>query len=198
MSQTHLAPAARLLALAAVVFGACHSSSGPTRGLEDGGAPPAPGERPALPPRVVPLPSQAPVAEEERHVLVDLAYSGEGLRLLGASEVPLPLPRFRGGSRGAWRVVVEDAAGEPLYETRLDPPNLIRGEFEGTDGRIEGVRVLRPEATFAVRLPLLKAARRIRVYARSDTLAPEEPRVRGVERGIEVELGELDAAGVLR
>lgn len=170
-----------------LVLAACSSPPlSPGDGSDDG-APPRP-------------PLQAGQWEERqgehRHLL--LRYSPQGVTLVESEKLNLPLPRTRVAPTGPWRLVVEGEDGAVLYETRLDAPNLVRGEFADEEGNLKSVAILRDETTFAVRLPTLPEAARIRVYARADTLGGEDSRALRVGGSTELEIGVIDAAGALR
>lgn len=168
---------------------ACSSSSLSGDGADDGSA--------GSPPRPPIQAGQWEEREGEHHHLI-LRYSPEGVALVESEKLAIPLPRVRVAPSGPWRVVVEGANGAVLYETQLEAPNLVRGEFADEDGKLTPVAILEEEATFAVRLPSLSEAARIRVYARADTLGGEDSRALRVGGATELEIGVIDASGALR
>jgi hypothetical protein len=94
-------------------------------------------------------------AEETSHALVTLELTSKGLRVLRETIVEQSLPRLRVPEPHPWLLELKTADGETLYETRIPPQDLVRGEFdEKSTGTISGSFVPVERAVFQVRVPL--------------------------------------------
>jgi hypothetical protein len=121
-------------------------------------------------------PDEAP----PRHVLLTLELSPAGMRVLESRNVDAPMPIDRSPERAPWRVRVEDASGGTLWVGAVEAAGVLRGEFAGPDGSIEGVHLATERAVLPVRIPNLAGAKTIRLFA-----AP----AKGVPPGEMIELG---------
>lgn len=152
---------------------ACAWGAGVLVGLAACVAPaPSGGSSDEVPPTSEAPPRESPPPEDpaSRHELLTVELAPEGLRVLDRRTVEMPLPRLRGEPVGSWQVVVESAEGKTVFSTRIPPPNVLRGEFAGPDGEIEGVHLEREHAAFPLRTPVLPEDARLRLFAPVESL----------------------------
>jgi len=131
-------------ALAAFALAGCHP-------VEDG-ARPGP-------------PQAGPQAAPDRHVLIAISLGPNGARVLASRIVEGPLPVDRAPADDPWAYRVEGAGGEVLFEGRMRAAGVLRGEWPGPGGKLEGVRVEIPNDVVTVRTPLDARAARLKVMA---------------------------------
>lgn len=137
---------------------------------------------------LAPMNPRTPAEAPPRHVLLTLELSSTGLRVLESRTVDVPMPIDRSPERAPWRVRVEDASGDTLWVGAVEAAGVLRGEFAGPDGSIEGVHLAREPAVFPVRIPVLAGVKTIRLFARPESV-PGGAGGRGAPPGTMVELG---------
>ena len=137
-------------------------------------------------------------ATAAEHLLLVLELSPEGLRLVTAQRVPHALPsRRRPAANEPWRLALEGAGGEPLFEASLPAATPLRSESPGDAGVLEGSVIVRDRAAFSVRVPRLGVASTLRLRGPASTLAPGDVRARGRAPDAIIELGQLALPAVL-
>jgi len=142
--------------------------------------------------RLTPLLDGTAVSRPSHHVLLTLTQTPLGLSIRDAREVDSPLPRPRAPSPEAWRIAVQDGSGKLLYLAQLKPPAALRGEFALEDGGIEAAHIEPPaEHVLTIRVPVLRGADTLRLYARADTLPSSDPRTQGAPPDAMIELGQV-------
>jgi hypothetical protein len=109
---------------------------------------------------------------EDRHLLLIVERAPSGFKILEVHVVASPLPRTRAPRSLGWRADIEDGAGRSLFSVSIPESGIRRGVFAGTDKRTESTQTRLETFSFALRLPLVPDAARIRFW---DT-SLDEPR----------------------
>ena len=104
------------------------------------------------------------VTSSDRHLLLTVRSTEEGLEVLDFRQVASPLPLNRGRREQPWRVAVDDSSGKTIYLAQLAAPVLLRGELAGPGGVIEAVHPTVGEQFLAIRLPALAGAATVRLF----------------------------------
>jgi hypothetical protein len=125
----------------------------------------------------------------DRHLLLIVARNPAGFRIDEIRVVQSALPKTRFTQDFDWRAVLEDSAGHRLFSTTIPEGGTARGAFPLPDGGIESVHQRRDTFSFALRIPLLSDAERVRFW-------DMQPRATGVASPsalapAETELGSL-------
>lgn len=105
-----------------------------------------------------------PPARAEKHLLLVVESSSEGLRIVSARTAPGAVPQRRGEPSRRWRVSVEGAADPVLHETSVADPMVLRAEWVEPDGALAGKVIALDRSTFTVRVPHMPDARRLRIH----------------------------------
>lgn len=114
-----------------------------------------------------PGPDDADVAKN-RHLLmvIEVEPVQRVGRTLVSRLVDQPLPRLRGAPKEQpWRAEVLGESGAVLYVTTLPDAGKVRGEFADDKGRWSRVDIDQAMTAASLRLPLLEAARVVRLVA---------------------------------
>lgn len=114
--------------------------------------------QPASPP---PAPTAQPVPQ--RHLVVAISMEASGAKVIARRLVERPMQIDRAPSRGAWQVELTDVEGNVLHASSVQPVGVIRGEFEGPDGKLVHHQVPDPHPVLTVRVPLLSKVASLRV-----------------------------------
>ncbi len=125
---------------------------------------------------------------EDRHLLLIVERGPSGFRVLEAHVVATHLPMTRAPRQLRWRVSVEDVAGGSLFSDWIPESGIRRGTFATADGGTESVEVRRERFSFAVRVPLLRNAARIRFWDTSPD-RPNDEQPLGANAPEDTELG---------
>ncbi|HLL53714.1 MAG TPA: hypothetical protein VK447_09225 [Myxococcaceae bacterium] len=142
--------------------------------------------------RLTPLVETTAVERFNNHLLLTLRLGPDGTEVLDSREVDMPLPRERAPGEEAWRVLVEDKNGRPLFLAQQRAVQAPRAELESADGKIESARApMTSRPTVAVRVPVLRGASVVRVFGLARTLGPDDPRAQGLGPDAMVELGRV-------
>lgn len=103
-----------------------------------------------------------PRPEPAQHLLIRVLRTPEGFREVERRIIDQPLPSAPVQGHAAWRIEALDAAGQVQFQTGIEDPALLRGEFEDAalPGRIQGYRLGadRP-LSFLIRMPALENPR---------------------------------------
>jgi hypothetical protein len=102
-------------------------------------------------------------------LIVERARSG--FRVEEVHVVSSPLPTTRAPRSLRWRADIVDDMGQTLFSDSIPESGVLRSIFANPDGTTESFRARRDTFSFALRLPFLRGAAKIRF---SDT-SPEEP-----------------------
>jgi len=152
MTNLHIAAGVRawLAAPLLVLSSACaHVDPG------EGPSADAPGDRIGTDPAPL-VGSTSDTAAPTQHLLVQLRLQNGGFSVVRVTEVPEPLPRFRGvAPRGDWRCQAFAPGQQLLSECALPAPPAIRGEFQDrATGQHDHVFLSRSgPVDFVVRVP---------------------------------------------
>lgn len=117
------------------------------------------------------------------HLLLHLALENGQLSVVSSRVVDMPLRQrsIRPGPDTRYRVVLVSDEGKVVYETGMNDPFELRGEWPAEDGsgRIEGVHLRQTgRVDFSVRVPATEAAtiRVLGVPAETPRMVCYEPR----------------------
>ena len=124
---------------------------------------------------------------EDRHLLLIVERARSDFRIAEAHVVATPLPRTRAPRWLGWRADVEGPGGRIVFSDTMAESGIRRSVFMTADGGTEAVE-MRPEvSSFALRVPFVPNAARIRFW---NVISPpsEEPAF-GAHRPEDEELG---------
>lgn len=170
--KQRLAPA--LLALFCAGIGACQAGPGDADGnVEKAGA----------------------ALTVHRHLLLIIERSPVGFWIDEVYVIDAPVPRTRFERELDWRVVLEDHEGQTLFSTTIQEGGIVRGAFALADGGVESIHERRQTFAFAIRMPLMPHAERVRFWdTRPKVPSGSTPSARAPA---DVELGSVDLPSVL-
>lgn len=118
--------------------------------------------QPSSPP---PAPTQGATSRPvpQRHLVVAISMEASGTQVIARRMVERPMQIDRAPSKDAWRVELTDVDGNVLHASSVQPVGIIRGEFEGPDGKLVHHQVRDPHPVLTVRVPVLPEVASLRV-----------------------------------
>ena len=118
-----------------------------------------------------PAQEATPVASKQpdaQHLLVVMRAAKDGVQIVSAKVVPMAMPLDRGGTTPGpdwWQIEMLDRSGKSVSATKIRPPDVVRGEFPGSDGSMEAHQTKQDTTEFIVRFPVVSDGATIKVSA---------------------------------